>query len=158
MSGKGVLRILPGIHDQGVVGAHLDTDGTACAGIGCKLDRVVWAAKFAAPGLSRLVTSGKCLRFRLVQEERTDNSVRADHAAEIALGAVVTYPHGDLFGEGALLEGRLSDGCLPSCRKVEGTACHGTLFLGCRRNSSDGAMSALFCRIREAACTWDSLV
>mmetsp|Transcript_115347 Transcript_115347/g.326833 ORF Transcript_115347/g.326833 Transcript_115347/m.326833 type:complete len:1234 (+) Transcript_115347:1948-5649(+) len=107
-----VLGELLGLHLQAVVRAHLHAHGAAGAVVGRQLDRVVQPAQLAALGLPGQVALRRGLQLLLAEEEGPHDGVGADDGAEVALGAAVGNPDGDLLREGALLELRLADGLL----------------------------------------------
>mmetsp|Transcript_6296 Transcript_6296/g.20235 ORF Transcript_6296/g.20235 Transcript_6296/m.20235 type:complete len:919 (-) Transcript_6296:1670-4426(-) len=114
-----LLRELGGLHLQGVVGTHLYAHGAAGAVVRRHLDGEVQAAQLSALALAGQVALGACLHLLLVQEEGPDDGVRADDAAQVALGAEVRNPDGDLLRQRTLLVDRLPNGRLAA--GMEGT-------------------------------------
>mmetsp|Transcript_35769 Transcript_35769/g.83431 ORF Transcript_35769/g.83431 Transcript_35769/m.83431 type:complete len:1585 (+) Transcript_35769:757-5511(+) len=108
-----VVELLLGVawrlHDQSVVRAHLNAHGTARAVVRGKLNAVVQASKVSALGLARLEAFRGGLHLLLVQQERANHGMGADHAAEVALGAFVRNPDRDLLSQSALLVLGLAD-------------------------------------------------
>mmetsp|Transcript_50369 Transcript_50369/g.119759 ORF Transcript_50369/g.119759 Transcript_50369/m.119759 type:complete len:249 (-) Transcript_50369:1788-2534(-) len=140
-----LIEVLLGVglwlHHQCIVRAHLDTHRTSCAIIRSKLNCVVLPTKLGALRLACGVALGACLELLLVEHERPNHGMRADDAAQVALGALVRQPHRHLLGQTALLMHGLSNGCLATC----GECTCGKLITSA---TSDGLHELLTPRIR----------
>mmetsp|Transcript_98404 Transcript_98404/g.195119 ORF Transcript_98404/g.195119 Transcript_98404/m.195119 type:complete len:216 (+) Transcript_98404:3164-3811(+) len=112
-----LLRQFLWLHFQCIIRAHLHANCTSSAVIRCNLNGVVQATQLASLAFSCLVSRRSDFLLFLVQEEGTDDSMRADYATKIALRALVGKPYWDLFSKGTLLMKGLTNGCLASGEK-----------------------------------------